>query len=104
MSMNETKLDLLKDLKIEENKKVISLDSMVEGETRYVRDLRINLKNALDTEQMSKKEAYLIALSIAVNERNVILIDTFTQFFHVDITVEKFCFLICVSNSCHHWI
>jgi len=80
MSMNETKLDLLKDLKIDENAKILSLDAMVEGETRYVRDLRINVKNALVSDNMSAKEAYLIALSVAVNERNEKLINTFTEY------------------------
>ncbi|MGE5681119.1 MAG: carboxymuconolactone decarboxylase family protein [Bacillota bacterium] len=78
MSLIETKTDLLKDLKIEEVPEFTSLDAMAEGETRYLRDLRINLKNTLASENFSPKEAYLIALSIAANEKNDILVRSFS--------------------------
>lgn len=79
MSMNETKIDLLKDLGIDENGLFPVLETMVEGETKYIRDLRINLKNTLNSENLNIKEAYLIALAISVNERNKILIEAFTN-------------------------
>ncbi|MGE5400269.1 MAG: carboxymuconolactone decarboxylase family protein [Ignavibacteriales bacterium] len=78
MSLLETKTDLLKDLRIEEGKNFTSLDAMVAGDTRYLRDLRINLKNTLSSENLTLKEAYLIALAIASNEKNEILICSFT--------------------------
>ncbi|MHB8853211.1 MAG: carboxymuconolactone decarboxylase family protein [Ignavibacteriaceae bacterium] len=77
--MNETKIDLLKDLGIDENGLFPVLETMVEGETKYIRDLRINLKNTLNSENLNIKEAYLIALAISVNERNKILIEAFTN-------------------------
>jgi alkyl hydroperoxide reductase subunit D len=79
MSMNETKIDLLKDLGIDENGLFPVLETMAEGETKYIRDLRINLKNTLNSENLNIKEAYLIALAISVNERNKILIEAFTN-------------------------
>ncbi len=79
MSMNETKIDLLKDLGIDENGHFPVLEIMVEGEIKYIRDLRINLKNTLNSENLNSKEAYLIALAISVNERNKILIEAFTN-------------------------
>ena len=79
MPMNETKIDLLKDLGIDENGLFPVLETMVEGETKYIRDLRINLKNTLNSENLNIKEAYLIALAISVNERNKILIEAFTN-------------------------
>ena len=79
MSFNETKIDLLKDLGIDESTVFPVLEKMVEGETKYVRDLRINLKNALSSENLNIKDAYLIALAIAVNERNNSLIEAFTK-------------------------
>lgn len=78
MSLLETKTDLLKDLRIEEGRNFTSLDAMVAGDTRYLRDLRINLKNTLSSENLTLKEAYLIALAIASNEKNEILICSFT--------------------------
>jgi len=79
MSLTETKNDLLRDLRIDDAQKFTSLDAMVLGETKYLRDLRINLKNALGSENITIKEAYLIALAIAVNEKNRVLINSFTQ-------------------------
>jgi alkyl hydroperoxide reductase subunit D len=52
---------------------------MSAGETRYLKDLKINLKNALGSENLSPKEAYLLALAIAVNEKNKYLKNAFTQ-------------------------
>lgn len=75
MSMQETKEDFLKDLNLNESSE--QLDVMVDGETKYVRDLRINLKNVLGSQSFNPKEAYLLALSIAVNEKNDILINSF---------------------------
>jgi len=79
MSLLETRKDLLADLNIDADTSFISLDTMVKGETKYVRDLRINIKNALKADNLSEKEARLIALSIAVNEKNEYLIDAFTN-------------------------
>ncbi|MGE5432613.1 MAG: carboxymuconolactone decarboxylase family protein [Syntrophomonadaceae bacterium] len=80
MSLQETKTDLLKDLKIDEGRKFNSLEAMVTGDTRYLRDLRINLKNTLNSENLSLKEAYLLALAIASNEKNEVLACAFTDY------------------------
>ena len=80
MSMNETKTDLLKDLGLNEQQKFDNLEIMVTGETKFLRDLRVNLKNTLSSENFNLKEAYMIALAIAVNEKHKILIDSFTSF------------------------
>jgi len=79
MSLNETKNDLLKDLTIEETSGLYPLDIMSEGETRYLKDLRINLKNTLNSENISLKEGYLITLAIASSEKNNILSRSFTH-------------------------
>ncbi|MDR3625508.1 MAG: carboxymuconolactone decarboxylase family protein [Ignavibacteriaceae bacterium] len=79
MPLNETKIDLLKDLSLNENDHLPNLESMSEGETKYLRDLRINLKNTLSSENLNLKEAYLIALAIAANEGNKILTGAFTS-------------------------
>jgi alkyl hydroperoxide reductase subunit D len=78
MSLNETKIDLLKDLHLGEDESSTSLEAMVAGDTKYLRDLRINLKNALASTNLNIKEAYLIALAIAVNEKNEKLKNSFT--------------------------
>ncbi len=77
MSLNETKLDLLKDLNLEENFESDLLDTLIVGNSRFVKDLRVNLKNVINVETLSQKEAYLLALSVAYNEKNDVLIKSF---------------------------
>ena len=79
MSLLETKTDLFNDLRIDNSSEFSNLESMIKGETRYLRDLRINLKNTINSDNLKIKEAYLIALAVAVNEKNNILIDSFTE-------------------------
>lgn len=78
MSMLETRNDLLKDLGLDENLEFGNLDCMTTGETKYVKDLRMNVRNVLDkNEHLNEKEAALIALSIASNEKNSHLVQAF---------------------------
>ena len=77
MSLTETKIDLLKDLGLDENNKLPNLETMADGETKFLRDLRINLKNILGSENFNIKEAYLIALAVSANEGNKILTNAF---------------------------
>jgi alkyl hydroperoxide reductase subunit D len=79
MSLQETRNDLLNDLGIAEDSIMDLLDTLVKGESRYIRDLRINLKSVLDSESLESKEAYLLALAVAVNERNEVLIKGFAE-------------------------
>ncbi|MEI7812594.1 MAG: carboxymuconolactone decarboxylase family protein [Ignavibacteria bacterium] len=80
MSITETKNDLLKDLKLDETVRLFTpLEAMTAGDTRYLRDLRINLKNTLASENLSIKEACLIALAVSANEKNEVLAASFTS-------------------------
>lgn len=79
MAFTETKNDLLADLLIEGTDSFYSLESMTNGETKFLRDLRINLKNILGSENLKPKEAYLISLSIAANEKNRVLSESFSK-------------------------
>ena len=79
MSLIETVEDLKRDLKLNVNADYSSIERMVEGKSKYVRDLRVNLKNAINSEHINNKEAYLIALAVAVNEKNKPLVNSFTE-------------------------
>lgn len=79
MSLEETKQDLLTDLGVEEDHKIGLLDTLVTGDSRYVRDLRINLKGVLESDHLDRCEAYLVALAVAVNEKNDLLIKLFSE-------------------------
>lgn len=79
MSLIETVEDLKRDLKLKDEADYSLLETMTNGESKYVRDLRVNLKNVLQSEHINEKEALLIALAVAVNEKNKPLIKSFTQ-------------------------
>jgi len=79
MSLEETKLDLLTDLGLDQGHEIESLETLVGGDSRYVRDLRVNLKGVLTSDHLEPKEAFLLALAIAVNEKNDLLKNTFSE-------------------------
>lgn len=55
------------------------LEVLEQVNSKQIKDLRINLKNSLETTALTRKEGLLIALSIAINERHAPLIRTFTE-------------------------
>ena len=75
----ETKFDLLRDLGLSESSTFQPLEKLTETESRYLRDLRVNLKTALAGETLSPKEAYLVALAAAANEENDVLSRAFEE-------------------------
>lgn len=52
---------------------------LAQTDARYLRDLKINVANALNAETLTKKEAYLLAYAVAVNEKNSALQNAFAQ-------------------------
>jgi alkyl hydroperoxide reductase subunit D len=71
--MEETMIDLLKDLGLEGSAYTSATSMLLKGENKYVRDLRMNVKAVLEVETLSKKETALLALAIAVNNNNELL-------------------------------
>ncbi|MXV17682.1 carboxymuconolactone decarboxylase family protein [Hufsiella ginkgonis] len=57
-----------------------SLSLLETGESRYLRDLKLNLNSTLASEHLSAKEIGLIGVSIAVNNVNKLLTDFYTKF------------------------
>lgn len=43
--------------------------ALVNTDARYLKDLKINVTNSLDAATLSKKEAYLVGVAVAVNEK-----------------------------------
>ena len=74
----ETKQDLMVDLGLDSNFSSQAIDLLLTGESRYIRDLRVNVKNALKPQNLTPKEAYLIAISIASNSKHDVLLKAFT--------------------------
>lgn len=78
--MEDTRKDLVADLGISDAIHFVGLDAFVKGDYKYIRDLRVNLKSTLDSASLGgRKNAYLIALAVASNERNNRLIPAFTE-------------------------
>jgi len=67
---NETFVNLLADLQIENYIPSANVQALLNVEARYIKDLKINVGNVLNnTQYLSKKEATLLALSVAINEK-----------------------------------
>jgi alkyl hydroperoxide reductase subunit D len=77
---NETFVNLLSDLQITGYIPSSNAQALLNVEARYIKDLKINVSNALyNTQYLNKKEALLIALAISVNERFELLSESFIK-------------------------
>jgi alkyl hydroperoxide reductase subunit D len=65
------------------------LNTLVATDARYLKDLKINISNALDAGTLNKKEAYLISLAVAVNEKQVALQAAFEKLAQEQGATEK---------------
>jgi alkyl hydroperoxide reductase subunit D len=72
-------LALLKELGLEEENVNETLQLLAQSDSRYLKDLKINVGNALNAESLAKKEAFLLAYAVAVNEKNALLQKAFQQ-------------------------
>lgn len=70
---NDIKNDLMNDLGLDETFTNLSLQKLVDGESRYLKDLRVNIKNVLKSDHITEKETALLAVAIATNQKNVVL-------------------------------
>ncbi len=70
---------LVNDLGLSEEHVSGRLRLLAQTDARYLRDLKINVTNALGAETLTKKEAFLLAYSVAVNEKNEALQKAFAQ-------------------------
>jgi lipoyl-dependent peroxiredoxin subunit D len=77
---NETFSNLLGDLQLGDYIAGSNVQALITAESRFIKDLKINVGNALNnTQHLSKKEALLLALAVAVNEKFDPLKDSFTK-------------------------
>lgn len=75
--MNETIQNLFTDLHIPETYKSDSLEKLAAADNRFLKDLKLNIGAVLKSTNLNKKEAYLLALSVAANEKSAVLIQSF---------------------------
>lgn len=70
---------LIKELGLKETDISAQLKSLANSNSRYLKDLKLNLSTALNAETLGKKDANLLALSVAVNEKNQLLQNAFEK-------------------------
>jgi lipoyl-dependent peroxiredoxin subunit D len=75
---NETFQNLLNELQLTAYEPSANVQALVAGESRFIKDLKINVGNVLNNNQhLNRKEALLLALATAINERFVPLQESF---------------------------
>lgn len=78
MLENETFTNLLNDLQINNYTPSTNVAFLINTNSRYLKDLKINVGNVLNnTQYLNRKEALLLALAVAVNEKFDVLKDSF---------------------------
>src|SRR6185436_14154571 len=77
---NKTFNNLLNDLQIPDYSPSTAAQQLLQVESKYIKDLKINVSNVLNNIQyLNKKEALLLAYSVAINEKFDLLKDTFRK-------------------------
>jgi len=77
---NETFNNLLHDLQIEDYTPSGNARALLQTESKYIKDLKINVSNVINNVQhLSKKEALLLAFAVAVNEKFDLLKESFER-------------------------
>ncbi len=72
--------ELLEAVALDKSYRSTALTLLEKGESRYVRDLKLNFTSTLTSEHLSAKECALLGLSIAINNNNKPLTDYYTQY------------------------
>lgn len=76
---NEAALSLYNELGIPGTHISASINSMGDTGSRHIKDLKLNMNAVLGSKHMNRKETSLLALSVAVNEKNAVLIAAFER-------------------------
>ncbi len=80
MIQNETFVNLLAELQIPNYTPSFTVVALINADARYIKDLKINVGNVLNNAQyLTKKEALLLALGVAINEKFDLLKEAFTN-------------------------
>jgi alkyl hydroperoxide reductase subunit D len=72
--------EILESLSIDKDYRTGGLELLEKGQSRYLRDLKLNFVSTLTSEHLTAKECALIGLSIAINNNNKPLTDYFNAY------------------------
>lgn len=76
---HETVANLLRELDIQPAHQTLGLKKLVVADSRFIKDLKLNVASVLGSAHMSRKETALLALAAAINEKHEVLTDTFER-------------------------
>lgn len=79
VSHHETVANFFADLGIDAGHTTPNLERLVAVDSKFIRDLKLNVSNVLGSASMNKKETAMLALSVAVNQKHEILMSAFEQ-------------------------
>src|SRR4051812_33864248 len=77
LTQNETLQNFYAELGIDANHSSTPLQKLVAGESKMIRELKLNVTAVLGSTNMTRKETALLALSVAANEKHQLLMDAF---------------------------
>ncbi|QJD95883.1 alkylhydroperoxidase [Mucilaginibacter robiniae] len=72
--------ELLESVGVDKNYRTESLTLLEKGESRYLRDLKLNFSSTLTSAHLSEKECALLGLTTAINNNNKPLTQYYTQY------------------------
>jgi len=78
--VTETINELLQSMGLMVDYRTPSLTLLEQGESRYLRDFKLNFTSTLTSQHLSKKECALLGLSVAANNNNTPLINYYTRY------------------------
>jgi len=70
---SNTKKSLFESVNLPEELESALIDHLNASDSRFLKDLKINVGNVLKSQNLSEKEAALLALAVAINEKNAAL-------------------------------
>lgn len=76
---SESTQEFLELLRLDREYRTESLDLLEAGKSRYLADLKINFKNSLESEFLSKKEISLLGVALATNASSPVLREFFVS-------------------------
>ena len=101
----ETINELLQSIGVDTAYRTASLTLLEQGESRYLRDLKLNFTSTLTSEHLSDKECALLGLSVAINNNNLPLTNFYTCYAteqgatSADIAEASACASLLASNN-----
>ena len=101
---NDPALGLLQDLGLDESARTPAMNALSAADSRYLKDLKLNISTALKAESLGARDASLLAFAVAVNEKNERLRQVFEkQALENGATEQELADIIACTGSIDIW-